>query len=387
MKKNLRSFLFVLFMGMGLAVFAQPQFSWAGYPNGALTFSNTSAGVTLNLQITGNQQFINNRPSYNAFNVAELTTQVDWTSSANSLTYSFILSTPLIGVNFRLYDVDQNTGVGWDDRITIVGVNNAGQNVYPLILPASYQAVSGANNNVLEGNADNIFFDLNYATVTFGNQNVKSFTVVYSCGAQSPANPNQQWMGIGAVGSLALATLPVNLTGFTAKAVGYDARLQWETEAQVNFDHFEIERSASGTGSFEVIGLVAGNNGAAGSYTYADVNVGRQLTTGYYRLKMVDRDGRFEYSRVAFVRFGKGLSVDVRPTLLSAGESIVVNLAGDPGRGVDILLYNAAGQVLESRRNVVSNRTELSTSSLHRGLYIVQVIEAGNTHTYKVTLQ
>lgn len=387
MKKNLRAFLLVLLLGAGLATFAQPQFSWAGYPNGALTFSNTNSGVTLNLQITGNTQFINNRPSYNAFNVAELTTQVNWTSSANSLTYSFTLSAPLVGVNFRLYDVDQNLGVGWDDRITIVGVNNANQTVYPLILPASYNAVIGANNNILEGNADNIFFDLNYSTVTFGNQNVKSFTIVYSPGGQSPSNPNEQWMGIGAVGSLALATLPVHLTGFSAKAVGNDAKLQWETEAQVNFSHFEIERSATGTGAFTVIGTVTGTNGASGTYTYTDANVGRQLTTGYYRLRMVDRDGRSEYSRVAFVRFGKGLSIDVRPTLLSAGESIVVNLAGDPGRGVDVLLYNAAGQVLESRRNITAARTELSTSALQRGLYIVQIVESGNVHTYKVTLQ
>lgn len=387
MKKNLRAFLLVLLLGAGLATFAQPQFSWAGYPNGALTFSNTNSGVTLNLQITGNTQFINNRPSYNAFNVAELTTQVNWTSSANSLTYSFTLSAPLVGVNFRLYDVDQNLGVGWDDRITIVGVNNANQTVYPLILPASYNAVIGANNNILEGNADNIFFDLNYSTVTFGNQNVKSFTIVYSPGGQSPSNPNEQWMGIGAVGSLALATLPVHLTGFSAKAVGNDAKLQWETEAQVNFSHFEIERSATGTGAFTVIGTVTGTNGASGTYTYTDANVGRQLTTGYYRLRMVDRDGRSEYSRVAFVRFGKGLSIDVRPTLLSAGESIVVNLAGDPGRGVDVLLYNAAGQVLESRRNITAARTELSTSTLQRGLYIVQIVESGNVHTYKVTLQ
>ncbi len=387
MKKNLRAFLFVLIMGTGFTAMAQPQFSWAGYPNGALTFSNTNSGVTLSLQITGNTQFINNRPSYNAFNVAELTTQVNWTSSANSLTYAFTLSAPLVGVNFRLYDIDQNLGVGWDDRITIVGINNANQTVYPLILPASYNSVLGANNNILEGNADNIFFDLNYATVTFGNQNVKSFTIIYSPGAQSPANPNEQWMGIGAVGSLALATLPVHLTGFTAKAAGNDAKLQWETEAQVNFSHFEIERSATGTGAFTVIGTVTGTNGASGTYTYTDANVGRQLTTGYYRLRMVDRDGRSEYSRVAFVRFGKGLSIDVRPTLLTAGESIVVNLAGDPGRGVDILLYNAAGQVLESHRNITAGRTELSTNSLQRGLYIVQVVESGSVHTYKVTLQ
>lgn len=387
MKKNLRLLLVLPLVLGAMAASAQPEFNWSTFVSGSLNYSTVSAGVTMNLAITGNTQFINNRPTYNAFNEQELTTQVDWTSSANSLTYTFTFSTAVTGLNFRLFDVDQNTGVGWDDRITLVGTNNAGQTVYPLITPVSYNTVLGANNNILEGTGDNIAFGFNSTFITFGPQNVKTLVMVYSPGANSPANPSQQWMGISALGTVGLATLPVTLRGFTAKAVGNDARLFWETEAQVNFDHFEIERSSTGTGAFTRLGNVAGTPGASGSYSFTDVNVGRQLTTGYYRLKIVDRDGRFEYSRVAFVRFGKGLSIDVRPTLLTAGESIVVNLAGDAGRGVDLTLFNAAGQVLETRRGVTAGRTELPTTTLNKGLYIIQVMESGNVHTYKVILQ
>ena len=387
MKKVLHAFVLFVFLTAFSKVYAQPEFSWSGFTAGSLNYSTSSAGVTMNLVITGNMQFINNRPSYNGFHVQELTTQVDWTSAGNALTYTIQFSQPLIGVNFRIYDIDQNTGAGWDDRAIITGKGAGNADVYPLIIPASYNSVTGIHNNILEGNQDNIFFDLNPATVTFGNQVIQSLTIVYTTGAQSPAAPNQQWMGIGVIGTIGLGALPVTLTSFSGKTSGNDAKLNWETAAQVNFDHFEVERSATGFGSFSAVGTVAAVPGTAGSYAFTDANAGRTLNTAYYRLKMVDHDGRYQYSRVVFLLFGKGISIDVRPTVLTAGQPITLNIARSDNKISEVSMFNISGQLVRSKISAASGSTEISTSGLQTGLYILKVADGQDIKSFKVILQ
>ncbi|MBK7474539.1 MAG: hypothetical protein IPI11_00405 [Haliscomenobacter sp.] len=44
----------------------------------------------------------------------------------------------------------------------------------------------------------------------------------------------------------ALQPLPLRLVSFTAEVAGEDIRLAWQSEAEVNFSGFEVERSETG---------------------------------------------------------------------------------------------------------------------------------------------
>lgn len=99
-----------------------------------------------------------------------------------------------------------------------------------------------------------------------------------------------------------VAPLPVTLANFQAIREGSVAFLAWSTTEETNSDRFEIERSENG-GNWQLIGTVqsAGESKVLLRYQFVDSDPvpGENL----YRLRLVDSDGTFAYSRVRSVRF------------------------------------------------------------------------------------
>ncbi|MEW6061492.1 MAG: LamG-like jellyroll fold domain-containing protein, partial [Bacteroidota bacterium] len=99
--------------------------------------------------------------------------------------------------------------------------------------------------------------------------------------------------------------LPVELTSFAVSAKQNAVELKWQTATEVNNFGFEIERRAisdrhlQGDGHFawSKVSFVEGygNSNSPKEYSYADKNLSNG--TYSYRLKQIDRDGKFEYSQ------------------------------------------------------------------------------------------
>ena len=92
------------------------------------------------------------------------------------------------------------------------------------------------------------------------------------------------------------STLAVELTSFGATVSGSSVVLNWLTATEINNRGFEIERKSPNT-NWENIGFVdgVGNSTSTMSYSYVDANI---TGTSYkYRLKQIDYDGSFEYSK------------------------------------------------------------------------------------------
>ena len=107
--------------------------------------------------------------------------------------------------------------------------------------------------------------------------------------------------------------LPVELTSFTAIAKGRGVELAWKTATEVNNYGFEIERRLStGDANWMKIGFVAGNGttNAPQSYSYVDT---RATGTMSYRLKQIDRDGKFEYSSVVEATIAEAATFSLNP--------------------------------------------------------------------------
>jgi hypothetical protein len=83
-------------------------------------------------------------------------------------------------------------------------------------------------------------------------------------------------------------------------------QLQWQTSSEQNSDHFDIQRSTDGS-RFESIGQVraAGNSVLPQQYRFTDALL-PSIPTVFYRLDMIDKDGKHEYSRVVAVHLNKG---------------------------------------------------------------------------------
>jgi len=79
--------------------------------------------------------------------------------------------------------------------------------------------------------------------------------------------------------------------------------LKWKSKAETNLKGYEIERSLDEV-SWAQIGFVKVQEmtGAENSYSYVDRSVFKSVTRTFsYRLKILDNDGSFSYSRTVTV--------------------------------------------------------------------------------------
>ena len=94
---------------------------------------------------------------------------------------------------------------------------------------------------------------------------------------------------------VAANSLPVELSSFTSAVRGSNVELSWSTATEANNYGFDVERTPAGTQSWSKVSFVSGNgtSNVAHNYAYADnVSMGKYS----YRLKQIDRDGKFQYS-------------------------------------------------------------------------------------------
>ncbi len=99
--------------------------------------------------------------------------------------------------------------------------------------------------------------------------------------------------------SITVLPVPVELVSFNAGVVDDDISLQWTTATETNNKGFEVQRAASvGQGAgWEVIGFVPGNGTLTLTHSYSYTDKGLRPGKYRYRLKQIDFDGNYEYSK------------------------------------------------------------------------------------------
>jgi len=145
------------------------------------------------------------------------------------------------------------------------------------------------------------------------------------------------------------SVVPVKLTGFTATLQKNDVLLKWQTATEINSDYFAIEKSKDGLDFYQVGKVTAtGNSSGNIAYSFTDVQA---LTSGiaYYRLKLVDKDGKSAYSPIVLVKLSKNFQLDITkvyPTRFSGNETINAEILSGKIQTVTIQFVDATGKVL-----------------------------------------
>ncbi|MBI1306684.1 MAG: T9SS type A sorting domain-containing protein [Bacteroidetes bacterium] len=104
-------------------------------------------------------------------------------------------------------------------------------------------------------------------------------------------------------GSASNVPLPVTLMQFEGKKAGEAVVLNWTTASSHNFSHFEIERSDE-SGKFVFIKSETGETESQVITHYQFIDFNPNKPVNYYRLKLVDLDGSYTYSKIIIVHFG-----------------------------------------------------------------------------------
>lgn len=160
--------------------------------------------------------------------------------------------------------------------------------------------------------------------------------------------------------------LPVKLLSF--KAVCQDkpnmVKLEWKTESETNFSSFEVQQSIDGV-QFEAIQ----NQKAKGAQTLYELSLAGTVKAKYFRLKMIDNDGKFSYSKVVKVNCNQTSKFSAFPN--PAFSAISVNHeSGKVGESLHIL--SMSGSVLQSKNLVKGSiQTKFDLSALMPGNYII----------------
>ena len=155
--------------------------------------------------------------------------------------------------------------------------------------------------------------------------------------------------------------LPISLLRFQGQNTEGANFLNWQTESEVNASHFEVERSENGQ-NFSKIATVKAF-GKANNYAFNDKNSAQN--THYYRLKMVDNNGVFEYSKIIALHAGKhkNVSLFIYPNPVSQLLTIETTEEGDRQ------VVNLLGQtVLRSKTT-----QQLDVSALPSGTYFLKI--------------
>lgn len=172
-----------------------------------------------------------------------------------------------------------------------------------------------------------------------------------------------------------VGSLPVKLISFQAQRIENNIKLTWETSSETNFDYFEVERSADIKKGFEKIDQLSGDN-SNGVYTYLD-QTAEAGKPWYYRLKMIDMDGTFAYSKISWALIEGKEELLVYPNPASRQLSIQ-----SPTELIELQLINSSGiEAITIQVEKVKNKN-IALPSLPPGIYLIKTKTIRGTYKY-----
>ncbi len=150
--------------------------------------------------------------------------------------------------------------------------------------------------------------------------------------------------------------VPVELTSFTANVSGNDVELQWQTATETNNNGFQIQRLQDSeigkSQEWENIGFVEGHGTATEEHNYYFVDKNISIGLYQYRLKHIDFDGSFEYSKIVNVEISHPVEYSLEqnyPNPFNPSTTIKFSI---PKAGiVNLKIFNTLGEEITSLVN------------------------------------
>ena len=173
--------------------------------------------------------------------------------------------------------------------------------------------------------------------------------------------------------------LPLDLLSFNARQQEDKALLVWHTENEVDFSHFEVQKSGAdfnwnSLNQLEAQGLSNGHT----EYQYVDAKPFAGLN--YYRLKMWNEDGSFEYSPIRSLYFD-----EAKPQLFPNPftDQLTINLPQWEDQ-MTLSVYDATGRLLSRFTSTSNNQMDLNTADWAEGIYLLVLRGGAESQEWRV---
>lgn len=191
-------------------------------------------------------------------------------------------------------------------------------------------------------------------------------------------------------GQLGNSVLSVELVSFSANVINNNVKLNWITATELNNSGFSIERKQVLSQQFSLdnsewiaVDFISGNGttSESHSYSFADNNLpsGKYL----YRLKQIDFDGSFSYSKEVEINIGliQTFSLEQNyPNPFNPATTIKYAIGSEQNKDVmNVLLKiydvlgNEVGTLVDEKQFAGNYEIEFNASSLPSGIYFYKL--------------
>lgn len=165
------------------------------------------------------------------------------------------------------------------------------------------------------------------------------------------------------------AALPLQRLHFAATGKGNEVLLQWTTTGEVNTAYFEVQHSAGGI-QWNKTGTVTAKGYTSFEQQYNFKHAAPATGINYYRLKLVDKDGKFSWSSVCTVNFSGEAQILVYPnpftkSVMLKGVNNLQKVQLFTIAGIDV-----TGAAVISRQ---LSQIKIETAALSPGNYILLI--------------
>lgn len=315
---------------------------------------------------------------------------------------AFTTLQPLTDLNFVHYDIDGTaSGNGWfrelGDVKIIAGTNpvlNAASGTELTVDAGAPTGWKGFLGTTCERTGVSRCAQVAVAANYSGAQSTINFRMGYDYKANvgNIGQPVRQYGArFGCFDFPGGGPLPVTLTGLGVSYKAGVATLNWSSSYESNMKGYEIERSLDGI-YFDNIGFTAAKNqlGVSQQYQFGnDISTVSQNVV-FYRLRMVDIDGKARYSNVVSVRKDKkGITkMAITPNPASDIAQLKMDVTA-AGKG-SVVIADASGRIVLQQPVTLaagSNSVMLnSLATLSTGIYTVKVLVGADVFTDKLVI-
>lgn len=165
--------------------------------------------------------------------------------------------------------------------------------------------------------------------------------------------------------------------------------LKWTTAQEINSREFEVQRSVDGGRSWLKLGTVAaaGSSNSLRHYEFSDLDP--QKGTNYYRLRQIDIDGNYDYSKVVsiVIRDKKDIYFSVKPNPAVSGVAKVYASSNNTRAIIQLLDIN--GRTIRQGQYIAgpTNPANVDLTGTSSGVYFLRITYDGETTIEKIIVR
>ncbi len=162
-------------------------------------------------------------------------------------------------------------------------------------------------------------------------------------------------------------SIPVELVNFSGKTAEKGNELTWSTASERDNKSFELERSEGGFNWQKIAQLNGkGNANQLNNYTFLDDNFN---AISYYRLKQIDVNNAFNYSKTIALNREKNVEINLFPNPINKELNIQINaLISD----FEVKIYDVLGRVFLIK-SFNSNAAKINLVDVPKGNYLIEI--------------